>query len=224
VPIHRDIRLEIEAATQFLVESGLADDQNLPFEAQRGPQTFVVHYSNAASFAPLLRDRPYSETYEEQRDERSYNVLMLDGALIQMVYEFENRGLRRCRLAFLPSPNLLEFQNNPELYMEERLYADVIDKRVVTVPLRFDYDGRPGVARPIDHPVSHLTLGQYSRCRIPTAAPITPYLFIEFILRSFYNSALENVSKQLPTQATRFAECIHSTERAVVHVGVPARP
>jgi hypothetical protein len=212
---------DITSATSFLVEQGLADDQNSPFEARRGANT-VIHYSNIAAFSTLLRDVPYAELYAEQRAARSYNVRMLDGALIQMVYEFTGASLVRHRLAFLPAPDLLEFQNYPELYMEEVLYADVIDKRVVTVPLRFDYDQRSGVAVPLDHPKSHLTLGQYSGCRIPATAPITPYLFVEFLLRSFYNSAVGNVSAELQRPQTMFQECIHGSERAVVHIGVPA--
>jgi hypothetical protein len=222
MPLYRDILKEIRAVTDFLVVHGLADDQNYPFETHRAAGTIVLHYSNTAGFASLLRNRPYSDTYIEQRDERSYNVRMLDGALVQMVYEFEAGRLRRYRLAFLPSPDLLEFQNNPNLYMEEHLYADVIDRRVVTVPLRFDYDCRADVVRPLEHPESHLTLGQYERCRVPATAPMTPYLFIEFILRSFYNSAVGSISNELPSHPTRFPRCIDPSEESVVHIGVPA--
>jgi len=142
---------------------------------------------------------------------------MLDGAMLQMVYEFAGRELVRHRLAFLPSPNLLDFQNDPELYVEELMYADVVENGVVTVPLRFDYDGRDGVAIELDHPLSHLTLGQYSGCRIPVTAGVTPHAFIDFVLRGFYKTAASSIGAPV----VRFPECISAGERQVVHVGTP---
>ena len=141
--------------------------------------------------------------------------------MIQMQYEFFRNQLARHRLAFLPSPDLLEFQNNRELYFREALYADVVDERVVTVPLRFDYDVREGVTRELEHPKSHLTLGEYKLCRIPVTAAVTPNAFMAFILRSFYNAAAASVDRQIPSPALRFAECIADAERRVVHIGVP---
>lgn len=221
--VHRAILTEIHEATSSLVESGLADDQNAAYESKVGATTFVVRYSNMLPFAPVLKNVLYQDTYREQRANRSYNLLMLDGAIIQMVYEFTANRLTRHRLAFLPSPDLLDYQNSPELYEEEVLYADVVDKRAVTVPLRFDYDARPGVAVDLEHPVSHLTLGQYSGCRVPVTAGVTPHAFIEFILKSFYSTAYGAYGAGFPKPRHRFNRCITDRERAVVHVAVPGR-
>ena len=62
---------------------------------------------------------PYAETYAEQYEGRLYNVKMLDGALIQMTFDLEGDELIKYRLAFLSSPDLLEFQNYPEIYLNE---------------------------------------------------------------------------------------------------------
>ena len=62
---------------------------------------------------------------------------MLDGALIQMTYEFSDKKLRRHRLAFFPSPHLEEFQNNPDIYLDDEIYADVVAKNIVSFPVRF---------------------------------------------------------------------------------------
>lgn len=212
---------EINSGIAVLVESGLADDQNHAYEKKTGNDTYIVRYSNEATFTAALRDRPYQETYWDFRQARSFNILMLDGAMLQMVYEFAGSKLVRHRLAFLPSPNLLEFQNDPELYIEEVMYADVVEKGVVTVPLRFDYDGRDGVATELDHPVSHFTLGQYRGCRIPVTAGVTPHAFIDFVLRSFYHTATSSIGAQLTAPALRFADCIPAAERQVVHVEIP---
>lgn len=222
-PSARKVCAEINGLMAYLVEVGLADDQNLAFETPADGRNIAVTFPNTASFAALLKNRPYADAYEEQRAARAFNVRMLDGALIQMSYEFTRADdLVRYRMAFLPSPTLLEFQNNAEIYAEEVVFADVIDKRVVTVPIRFDFDARPGVAASLSHPKSHLTLGQYANCRIPAQAPLTPTLFVEFILSSFYNTALKSVTVAMPRHAHRFEPCITLEESQIVHVGVPA--
>lgn len=216
-PRYQSILKEIHIAMELLMESGLADDQNSAYIKQSAKSTYNIQYSNRAPFSSVTRHTSYKDDYWEQRDGRAFNFLMLDGAMIQMEYEFNSDNLVRHRLAFLPSPNLLEYQDNPELYMEEILYADVVDKGAVTVPLRFDYDAHAAVA--LSHPQSHLTLGQYSRCRIPVTAGVTPHSFIDFLLRSFYNTASSSIS--LPNPISRFDPCIVDSERQVIHIGIP---
>lgn len=208
---------EIEDLTTLLIEEGLVDDQNFPHLESDGS----VHTINCpnGNFPALLKNEPYGDVFRDQVTGRSHNMKMLDGALVQMSYEFGGTSLRRARLAFLPSPDLHEFQNNPDLYLEELLYADVVDKRVVTVPLRFDFDSRSGVAVPLEHPVSHLTLGQYHACRIAAVGALTPSLFMAFVLRSFYGQA--TVALSLPRFALRFDKTIFSQELELVHIGVP---
>lgn len=219
-PTYRKIFSEITELTKFLMECGLADDQNFPVIDQASSNKFAVSFPTGG-FASMLKNSAYQDTYEHQLRQRLYNARMLDGALIQMSYEFVGDRIERYRLAFLPSPSLLEFQNNPELYMEEVLYADVVDKRAVTVPLRFDFDDREGVSHSLVHPKSHLTLGQYSNCRIAAAAPITPYLFVEFVLRSFYNTAAAAVASGLPVHLYDVEACLTEEEAGLLHIGVP---
>lgn len=217
----RRIAREVQDLTGYLIEEGFSQDQNYPVVAQRGKDAFVVSFSNTVSFAPMLRDRPYPEMYREVLDLRAFNILMVDGAMLQLTYSFDSGVLQQSRLGFLPSPSLLDYQNNPELYEEDVLYADVIDRKAVSVPFRFDYDPRPGVASSLLHPVSHLTLGQYTNCRIATTAPVTPYYFVEFVLRSFYNTAMRQVAAGLPRGSYQLAKCITAEEEGLIHVGVP---
>lgn len=216
-PQHQSILREINSTMELLMESGLADDQNPPYIKRSGKNTYIIRYSNRVPFSSSPKQASYQENYWEQRHSRAFNFLMLDGAMIQMEYEFNSGNLVRHRLAFLPSPDLLEYQNNPELYTEEVLYADVVDKGAVTVPLRFDYDAQPAVT--LSHPQSHMTLGQYTRCRIPVTAGVTPHSFMDFLLRSFYNTASSFIS--LPNPISRFNPCIADPERQVIHVGIP---
>ena len=218
---HRRVLQEITAISRFLLESGLADDYNAAYESKHGASRYLIEYRDMVGDSPILTETRYDEVYRVNRASRRFNFRMLDGAMIQMQYEFFRDQLVRHRLAFVPSPDLLDFQNNRELYVREPLYADVVDERVVTVPLRFDYDVREGVPRELEHPKSHLTLGEYKLCRIPVTAAVTPNAFMAFILRSFYNAAAASVDTQLPSPALRFAECIADAERRVVHIGVP---
>ena len=221
VTAHRKVVQEINGATAALVESGLADDQNPAYESQVGSGDYVVRYSPHGAVRSAPRNTPYDDTYRELRRLRSFNVLMLDGAMLQMEYEFRERRLVRHRLAFLPSPDLLEYQNHPEIYMQERMYADIVEKGVVTVPCRFDYDSRESISVEMAHPISHLTLGQYTACRIPVSAGVTPHAFVDFVLRSFYNTASSVVDVRLPKPLLRFEVCITPAECRTIHVGVP---
>ena len=220
-PLHRSILRELEGTTSYLISEGLADDYVSAFERQTGAGCYSIRFSNSSASFSVLSSVRYAELYSDQRRARQYNFRMLDGALIQMSYEFDTVGLLRHRLAFLPAPDLLEFQNHSELYSEELLYADVVDMRIVTVPLRFDFDRREKIAADLVHPVSHLTLGNYNRCRVPVSAGVTPHAFVGFILRSFYGLASDSLVGSLPAPIVRFDGCIADAERRVIHIGVP---
>lgn len=146
---------------------------------------------------------------------------MIDGALIQIMYKFHENSLQSHRLAFFPSPYLEEFQNNPEVYEEDCIYADIIKKNIVPFPLRFDFDCRKEVVVAIDHPQSHLTLGQYHNCRIPVSAALTPSIFIDFILRNFYNTAYNEYSEKISKYNEVFINTIEKSEQDLSHIQLP---
>ena len=209
----------INELTIYLARIGLSDDQHSAF--QRSDSNIMqVTFDGAEHVSISLKDRSYKEIYKHLKQERAYNVKMLDGALIQMMYTFDNRTLQRHRLAFFPAPHLEEFQNNPDIYQDDEIYADVIAKNIVPFPVRFDYDA--GYYQELVHPKSHLTLGQYEHCRIPVTAPMMPRRFIDFILRNFYHTESVRYTDKLPAQRGSFAESIFPTEQDVVHVVVPA--
>jgi hypothetical protein len=212
---------QINRIISHLVEIGLASDQNCAF-TRESPDCVKVTFQNAGQVSIALKDRQYEEIYEHLAKERAYNVKMPDGGLLQMMYNFEELDgpLQSHRLAFFPSPHLEEFQNNPDVYMEDDVYADVIAKNVVPFPIRFDYDIQDGIHQELVHPKSHLTLGQYEKCRIPVTAALTPSLFVDFILRNFYNTAFSNADS-LPRFKQSFEESILRAERNVVHVVIP---
>ncbi len=208
---------EYQSLITALVATGLASDQNGPAYREHAGGKVIEAGSRLQSGA-WLKKRPYAQVHAEQAAGRMYAARMLDGALVQLAYTFENDELTGSRLAFLPSPDLLEFQSNADLYAEESVYADVLDPRVVTVPLRFDFDTHAAV--PVVHPAAHLTLGQYEGCRIPASAPLAPLLFGDFLVRSFYSSTLSDYESVVVT-GLRFPRTMTVAEGKFIHIGVP---
>jgi hypothetical protein len=168
-----------------------------------------------------LKDRAYKDIYDDLNDNRAYNIRMLDGAMLQMTYRFKRDKIEKHRLAFLPSPYLEDFQNYPEIYENDEIYADIIMKDIVVFPIRFDFDNCPGISTPLKHPKSHLTLGNYKNCRIPVTAPLTPHVFVDFILRNFYNTAHGNYEKCFTPDSGAFENTIDVIENTVICINIP---
>lgn len=221
MPVVNQLVDEINNLVAYLVQTSLANDQNCVFEKQLSSSRFEVTFPNANRFSVALRNQSYSHIYDIMAEDRIHVVKLLDGALIQMQYLFESGELEQHRLAFFPSPHLEEFQNNPNVYLEDEMYADVVARNIVPFPVRFDFDRRNGRWKELEHPKSHLSLGQYQNCRIPVSSPIGPSTFIEFILRNFYNTAFHQCADGIPKAASYFDESILPSEKDVVHVQIP---
>lgn len=223
MPTPESIRNQVQQLTEDLISLSLCNHQNFPSIRDTAGHTKEIGFSHDNDLSIVLKNLPYKEIYDELERVEAYNLKMIDGALIQMSYRFINGDLSSHRLAFYPSPNLEEYQNNPEIYENDEMYADIIKKNVVPFPLRFDYDSREGVTVELDHPLSHLTLGQYANCRIPVSSPLTPFTFISFILRNFYNTAYLEFCEKIRQFNDAFPETILGEERNVIHIQVPNR-
>src|SRR5690606_32666839 len=101
-----------------------------------------VTFPGATHMSVALKDKAYVEIYEALAAERAYAALLPDGAMLQMSYTFNGAKLERHRLAFFPSPYLEDFQRDPDIYMQEGMYSDVVGRNVVPFPIRFDFDCR----------------------------------------------------------------------------------
>jgi hypothetical protein len=212
---------QISEITADLVGLSLCDNQNFPTLIRVSATQTEISFSGVSNLSFVLRNIPYDTIYEELKRTKSYNFKMIDGALVQIMYKFCDEKISAHRLAFFPSPNLLEFQNNPEIYQLDELYADVIMKNVVTLPIRFDFDISDRIFVELHHPKSHLTLGQYSNCRIPVSGPITPAAFMDFILRNFYNTAHRRFCGEMTKFDDSFETTIAKLENEVMHFRVP---
>lgn len=216
-----DIRSQVERLTSDIIALSLCNHQQFPSMRDRSDQVVEVGFCKDNDLNIVLKNLPYHDIYNELERIQAYNLKMVDGALIQMHYRFKKNQLIKHRLAFFPSPYLEEYQNNPEVYECEDIYAEVIKKSLVPFPLRFDFDSSDDVAVELHHPVSHLTLGQYINCRIPVTAPVTPYCFLSFILRNFYNTVYRKYCDEIRCFDSIFTETIVDIEKKVMHMQVP---
>jgi len=212
----------INRAVRHLVQHGLADDQNTAFQRSGIGGRQEVVFQGVGSLSLALKKREYSEAYARLLAARAYNARMADGALVQMAYEFRGRRLLKHRLAYLPSVRSDPFQRSPEVYMADEAFGDVAAAPAVSIPLRFDFHASDERHRVVEHPKCHLTLGDWPECRIPVSAPVPPVVFVDFLLRSFYDTPSMRWSEDLPREDMRFEPSIHDRERRVLHVVVPS--
>ena len=207
-----EILSQIRNVTSSLIGMNLSEDQTFPSEKDG-----IIYISGAHDLSIALKNVSYSKIYEILNAEKNFNIRMVDGALIQIMYIFNNEDLVKYRLAFFPSPNLEKYQNDPELYDEDSIFANIISKNIVPTPIRFDYDKHAFVDT--IHPLSHLTIGQYKNCRIPLSKIITPNLFIDFILRNFYNTVRIRFSDQIKySTPINLTKTITDNERNILHL------
>ena len=209
---------QITQLTSDLISISLCDDQNYP--VLRGTLDSCSIDIDAPDVSIALKGIPYREMYEEMCKKRSFNIKMIDSALLLLQYKVEDGIVISHRLCFFSNPDLSEFQNNPDLYLEDEIYLDMVDPRIVVVPIRFDYDCREDVVQEVEHPKSHLTLGQYSNCRIPVACPLTPYHFISFIVRNFYHTAYTKFCDHLSQYTQKLDTTITPLEKSLIHIGL----
>lgn len=209
---------EVEELTVDLVGLGLVDHQNYVSITDEPNGAWSVSQSGA-KLNLALKKLPYEKIYLNLIDALSYNLLLLDGAMIQFSYQGLGENLIRHRLAYLPSPTLRPYQDDPELYLLEQAFIEIVGHQVVPVPVRFDYDNRDGVAKDVVHPVAHVTLGQYQHCRIPATRALSPRAFVQFILDSFYSTPdMDRVL--LREHVTEGDLTITDNERNGVHFGI----
>jgi hypothetical protein len=175
-----------------LIEVGLSDDQNYPSISNLPENISEVTIPGNHDFSISLKNISYREIYETLEAGRSYHIRMIDGGLIQILYRFKDQNLMSHRLCYFPSPDFEAFQNDPDVYLTDPIYGDILQKSIMPFPVRFDFNLDDKLHVEIDHPKSHMTLGQYTNCRIPVSAPLTPHTFLSFILNSFYKCATKS--------------------------------
>lgn len=216
----QNIKEDMDELISRLIGNGICDDSNFSSIRSSGGVSDIT-FSGSEHVSIGLSNIEYSEIYRELIQTRSFNMKLVDGALLQMMYRIDSGGLLRHRLAFYPSPSLLPFQDDPDAYMRDELFMEIVQRRIVPFPLRFDFDSRDTVHVDITHPKSHLTLGDVKGCRIPVSAPLTPRWFIEFVLRNFYQTEKHDFVSDLPRHKIKFENSITANESRIAHLVIP---
>lgn len=215
------VKRDLDGLIGRLIQFGICDDSNFSTVRKLGLK-HEVSFTGAEHISFALKEFDYADIYRELAEKRSYNMKLVDGALLQLMYRFKRNRLLQHRLAFYPSPVLRPFQDDPEAYMHDELFLEIVQRRIVPFPLRFDFDDRIEVAVDIRHPRSHLSLGDAKGCRVPVTAPLTPRWFIEFILRNFYQVDDLNFAEGLPAHRIQFEESITPNEKELMHLQIPS--
>lgn len=214
------VRAEIKRLVGILVEIGLSDDQNSPFIVDDGGGLNRIEHNGYDQISADILDWPYDDLYQYCREGRIYCVKFLDGSIIQLSYKFRRRSILTHRLAFLPSPNLEDYERDPDSYNIEQIFSEMHLPSAVVTPIRFDFDRAAFVEN--SHPMSHATLGQHRSCRIAVTAPVSPFRFIEFVLRAFYFSAFMEHTDKIGKMSFKFDETITTLERSGIHFAMNA--
>lgn len=209
---------EINLLIQALVELSLSNEQNPPITNGNQVSLYEITVSTASGMSIALRNISYRDIYIELEKAKCFNIKMLDGALVSLRYRFQRGTVCEHSLSYFPSPDLEQFQNEPEIYLEEDIYADVVAKNIVPFPVRFDFSNDAEKFVNVHHPYSHLTLGQYKNCRIPVCSPLNPLAFGAFILRNFYNTTFRKYSDDFPTSHLHFHKTITTEEQKIPHL------
>jgi hypothetical protein len=209
---------QVKKLTEAMVGLSLSNDQNFPSTQGELDGDFEITVSGAGRMAAALKNVAYREIYAELEQARCFNLKMLDGALVTLCYRFRDGEVCEHSLSYFPSPDLEHFQNDPEVYLGDEVYADIIARNLVPFPIRFDFSDDAAKFVEVHHPRSHLTLGQYKNCRIPVCSPVSPLTFGSFILRNFYNSAFRKYSEEIPAGKPLFENTIARKERQIPHL------
>lgn len=173
---------ELKKVTRELIRCGLAEEYNFPMVRQ----TDIV-WEKYQDISLYLKNMDYPTIYNEIEKNHNYNIKLPDGGIVQLMYRFNGKGteLLAHRLGYYPSPSYEIYQNDSELYDADYIYGDILNKDVLPVIIRADYNCEMEESE-VHHPYSHITLGGYKNCRIPVNRPISPMIFVKFIMEHFY--------------------------------------
>lgn len=182
------IETQVRTFVNAMLENGLALASN-PVVSSTAEDMTIVSWSRAPSISSTFGRFASLAEYTTFLDHRDFNLVLLDGALLQIAYTFKGRDLVGHRLCHYPCPidiSDLEADDGSITEWMEALDATELRERLrLRTPLRLDFDLR---AEKKDHPASHFTISEET-CRIPVAAPISLGHFVKLVFSQFYPAA-----------------------------------
>ena len=217
--VGKEIKLienEIKKITLKLVNKGLVVNQNWPEIFHEG-DCIEIGWQGQKRTGLLFKDVPYREIYDTIAKDRNFNFVFFDGSIVQILYRFSRNNLISHRLAYYPCPDSGEFFSTvfQDGGYESTEMIDYLPKNELMLPLRFDFRfSNENEA----HSLTHIHLCNYQNCRIPVSSPITPSLFLDFVLRNFYPALFKDFHSTLNLKFNKiFKETITKTESNILH-------
>ncbi len=216
----KNVKKQIDSIITILVETNMSVHQNFPVIKEYKNNVSKIEWSEVKNLSISLKNIEYEKMYNELYKNEDYTIQLIDGCLLQLQYTFKDEELHSHRLAMFPSSKLYNFEDEPELYCEDEIYADIVDRKLLKFPIRFDYSA-DAVESVFEHPLSHATLGQYKNCRIPVYGPLSPNVFISFVLKNFYNTYYNKIfaNKNKITECKKI-ESIVESEKNDLHFNI----
>ena len=90
---------QINCLTTDVIAVGICDKQNFPSMKSYTGNISEIGVSSSDN-SIFLKNVPYREMYSELVKKRNYNIKMIDGALISLLYRFQGNELVSHRLSF----------------------------------------------------------------------------------------------------------------------------
>lgn len=110
---------QINQLLPWLVRSGSVVDQGFAYQRKTIDGLQEVTFPNSDELPIALLRLSYSQGYEDVLRRRAYNILLDNGAFVQMGYLFDGQKLRRHRLAYFGSPHGPGADNLGVLFQED---------------------------------------------------------------------------------------------------------
>ncbi|WP_418130638.1 DUF2290 domain-containing protein [Variovorax sp. 375MFSha3.1] len=213
------IEAQIREALSRLIRAGLSAQQFNPSRHVLTGGRISIGDLPMSTYA--LKDVYYQMIYEDLDRSLAFHSKFVDGGLMAFQYTVDKDGsVLKHRLTYFPSMVLPTVEEAPLLYENDELFADIMVQRLVRFPIRFDF--APEQYVDVDHPQCHLTLGQFDGCRIPVTGPVSPYVFVMFLLRNFYRRSYvrnKNIFEK-KIKGVQLNSTISELERKIAHLVV----
>jgi hypothetical protein len=204
--MRKEILEQVRFLTKYFIEKGLAVTQNFPKEIG---QDIIWDGYQGISFS--LKTQVYADIYNVTLSSKEYNFVFTDGGIIQMMYTFHKDTMLSHRLAYYPPHNSSALNEDEE--------SEYHSSNKMPIPIRFDFDSDVKKFKEVVHSYTHFTLGDHEKCRIPVSAPVTPFRFIDFIIRAFYMDFYERTSFKTDIVCPiKMTQTMYKDENSLIHL------
>ena len=178
--VERDLRNLVD----LLIEKDIAIASN-PIAINRIDVAVRLTWHSPSGRTLGVGDFGTLENYRSLLQLQAYTVVLFDGSILQISYDFLGDTMLGHRLCYYPCPFDIdedEIRVQPILDIVE-LYSEAgLDQLRLRSPIRFDFDPKNADD---GHPAVHAHLIR-SRCRCPIMAPLSLGHFVRFVFYHFY--------------------------------------